>query len=73
MLNVIFVLALQLQLNIPTSRLVNLKQYSSNIKGGFLNALPDVIYLRKLAESEFRIIEQTNNLNKKKPYGGISH
>ncbi|XP_025199233.1 uncharacterized protein LOC112598200 [Melanaphis sacchari] len=48
-----------------TSRLVNLKQYSSNTKGGLINASPDVIYLCKLAESEFRIIEQTNNLNKK--------
>lgn len=48
-----------------TSRLVNLKQYSSNTKGGLVYASPDVIYLCKLAESEFRIIEQTNNLNKK--------
>jgi hypothetical protein len=44
---------------------VNLKQYSSNTKGGLINASPDVIYLCKLAESEFRIIEQTDNLNKK--------
>lgn len=47
-----------------TSRLVNLKQYSSNTKDRLINASPDVIYLCKLAESEFRIIiEETNNLN----------
>jgi len=32
---------------------------------GLINASPDVIYLCKLAESEFRIIEQNNNLNEK--------
>lgn len=46
------------------SRLVTLKQYSSNPHSGLINASPDVIYLCKLAESEFRIIEGTTNLNK---------
>jgi len=46
------------------SRLVTLKQYSSDPHSGPINASPDVIYLCKLAESEFRIIKGTANLNK---------
>ena len=47
-----------------TSILVTLKQYSLNPKTGLINASPDVIYLWKLAEKEFKIL-QTNHLNKK--------
>ena len=43
---------------------MTLKQYSLNPKTGHINASPDVIYLCKLAETEFRIFEQTYHLNK---------
>lgn len=46
------------------SIIVTLKQYSLNPKTGLIKASSDVIYLGKLAETEFRIFEQTDNLNK---------
>lgn len=38
------------------------KQYSRNSQSRLINALFDVIYLCKPAESEFKIIEETDNL-----------
>jgi len=62
LLNAILVFVLRFSTD-HRSRLVTLKQYSSNPHGGLINASPDAIYLCKLAESEFRIIEETANLN----------
>lgn len=41
---------------------MTLKQYSSNLQTGLINASADVIYLFKLAEKKFRIFELTENI-----------